>query len=205
MNQSFQPTPSSSSGDSCPVNADVDPYYSIAMNIPSGPISSTGYQALSNPSEEVDSTAAAPAPAAPRGHQNFQSGLEVLEEIDIRTFQLEDSEPQEPQRPMPIRNAFRVEPIKSASCDATLKSCQPQEIVSQDEAGRFIARENSVVCVDGNEGFDYIDLSDRDIAHVTFGESCMTVVDANTGESFTIRFQNVSHALFANGKMVELP
>ena len=88
---------------------------------------------------------------------------------------------------------------------ATPATTQRQEVVTQqDESGRFLAQENSVIVIDGNDGFDYIDLSDRDVASVTFGDSSMSIVEAQTGESFTIEFKNIQHALFANGQMVKL-
>ena len=129
----------------------------------------------------------------------------MLKEIDLRIYQLDAPEPEEAEHPMPIRNALCVEAPGCSPLAEPSATGEPQQVVSQDEAGRFIARENSVVCVDGNDGFDYIDLSDRDVAHVTFGDSNMTVVDANSGESFTIQYQNVGHALFANGQMIDLP
>ena len=139
----------------------------------------------------------------------MQQGLEVLGEIDIRTFQLEDSGTSDQERPMPIRNSCCVEVIEDVEtpCQsiATPATPQRQEVVTQqDESGRFLAQENSVIVIDGNDGFDYIDLSDRDVASVTFGDSSMSIVEAQTGESFTIEFKNIQHALFANGQMVKL-
>lgn len=203
MNQPFQPaaSPNTPADETPPLRADTDPYFSIAMNVPSGPI---GESTVSVPSGQTEQ----PESDAPSGHQNLQLGLDVLREIDVRTLQLEDSGVSEIERPMPIRNSCCIESaIESASASeptATPQSFEGQEIVSQDESGRFIAKENSVIIIDGDEGFDYIDLSDRDVAHVTFGVASMTVLDATTGESFTIEFQNIKHALFANGQMIKL-
>jgi len=202
MNQPSQPTPARSAGETHPLPVDNDPYYSIAMNVPSGPVSSSGYRPLPSPS--VDFGSAGPANAAQQGHQSFQAGLDILEGLNTEACQLESAAAEESELPMPIRNAFCIDGTEPSSCAEASATCELKKIVAQDEAGRFIASKNSVVCVDGNDGFDYIDLSDRDVAHVTFGDSCMTVVDADTGESFAIEYQNVSRALFANGQMIEL-
>ena len=207
MNQPSQPARSQddSAEQSQPLPADTDPYYSIALNMPSGPV---GSRSMSPPPTELGPTDS----PAPEGLDDLQSGIDVLSEIDIRIYQLEDPTTADSDVPMPIRNACCLEspevpcssPV-SAPCGNELPASQQQPtLVCQNEAGQFIASQNSVIYVDGNEGFDYIDLSDRDVACVTFGDSSMVVVDAETNESFTIEFQNISHALFANGKMIEL-
>lgn len=203
MNQPNQPavSPNTFADALHPLQADTDPYFSNVLNVPSGPI---GSQGASLPSSQFDQ----PIPAGPKGHEDLQAGIDTQGETDIRIYQLEDPDAQDSDIPMPIRNAFCIESPElessAASCAEGLESDERQEVVCQDECGRFVVRENSVVVIDGNEGFDYIDLSDRDIAHVTFGDAKMTVMDANTGESFTIEFQNIRHALFASGQMIEL-
>jgi hypothetical protein len=202
MNQPFQPAASQKapSTESQPLNADADPYFSIAMNVPSGPIGTSGVSLpVSQPGQ--------PSLSAPAGHENLQLGLDVLGEIDNRSWQLEDPGTSDDECPMPIRNAYCNEATGASmpsSHGEPSASSERQNVVAQSESGHFIARENCVIVIDGNEGFDYIDLSDRDIAHVTFGDSSMVVLDAETGESFTIEFQNIRHALFANGQMINL-
>ena len=203
MDQPILPavSPSVSTDALYPLQADTDPYFSNAMNVPSGPISSQEARLC------LDQLAQ-PVPAVAKDHEDLQAGVEVLDEIDVRIYQLEDSDTSETEVPMPIRNAFCDESpdvgSPASGCIAIHESNERQEVVCQDECGRFVAGENSVVFIDGNEGFDYIDLSDRDVVHVTFGDSKMTVLDADTGESFTVEFQNIRHALFANGQMIEL-
>lgn len=202
MNQPFQPaaSPKASSNESHPLNADTDPYFSIAMNVPSGPVGTSG---VSLPACHPDQ----PISSAPAGHESLQLGLDVLGEIDNRTWQLEESGTADDERPMPIRNAYCIEATGASMPPSHCEPSEPperQDVVVQSESGHFIARENCVIVIDGNEGFDYIDLSDRDVAHVTFRDSSMVVLDAETGESFTIEFQNIRHALFANGQMIHL-
>lgn len=188
----------------CAQQADTDPFFSTALNVPSGPVGTLG---INFPPEAIPASGASDPQRVTPQEPNF----ELMEEIDIGLFQLEELDIEAPERPMPIRGAFCVDtPPSSPSIDSvnevtmvTSTGRQP-EVVVQDAVGRFIAHENSVIHIDGNEGFDYIDLSDRDIAHVTFNEASLIVVDATTNESFTIEYQNITHALFSHGHMIEL-
>ncbi len=190
----------------CPRQADTDPFFSTTLNVPSGPVDALG---IDVPADDSSQTASRKSNRVARQEPE----PELLNGIDLHLFRLEIPDDEESEVPMPIRGAFCVDmPESSPSIDpdtvpsvtiAPTTGRSPQVVV-QDAVGRFIARDNSVIHIDGNEGFDYIDLSDRDIAHVTFSDSSLTVVDATTNVSFTIRHQNINRALFSNGQMIEL-
>ena len=211
MNFPTQPDPSSpvvhSDGEQ-PLQADIDPYFSPTLNLPAGPVGALG-------GGEPLADFCNPASVESSNLTQEESVVDLIEEIDIRVIQMDEWDLEEPCLPMPIRNAFCSESpepaIAPTQCENTEHVQASQvtitgspEVIGQDESGRFIARQNSVMYIDGDDGFDYIDLSDRDIASVTFNPSSLDVVDGATQESFTIHYQNISRALFANGHMIDL-
>jgi hypothetical protein len=213
MNLPVQPDPEANrvfgeSSHSLPPGS--DPYFSFTQNIPSGPIGDLDEVPSSYVNHRVDTN----IPQSD-GTTDQDPAFKLLEEIDVRIYQLEDAANGRSEPPMPIRNAFRSdEPVEITQAPSTDRinsadtsgttPCAPIEVVVQDASGHFIAQDNSVVFIDGDEGFDYIDLSDRDITHVTFGESTITVTDAVNNQTFTIRYRNIQQAMFANGQMIDL-
>jgi hypothetical protein len=71
-----------------------------------------------------------------------------------------------------------------------------------DEVGVVYAQDRQVIFVDGQEGYEYIDLSCIDIGQASFQANRIHV--RNGVQEFEIDYRNVSHVLFANGQEVEL-
>jgi hypothetical protein len=67
----------------------------------------------------------------------------------------------------------------------------------------FLAEPDQVIQVDGNDGFDFIDLACFDVAHAMFGEGQIFLDDGN-GTKFQIEYHNIDTAVFANGIEIEL-
>ena len=203
-----------------PQPIDTDPYFSLTLNVPSGPIGATGIGVPTSSHLSPD-TIESPQPSVAADSYAHRRDHNMMNEFDIRGFQMGDASNQQAERPMPIRGGHCVTKVEINNVPSTVPcSSEPDDVsvptecslgwATQDATGRIIAHRDSVIHIDGDEGYDYIDLSDRDIAHVTFNESSLnesslTVVDALTNESFTIHYRNISQALFSNGHMIELP
>ena len=68
----------------------------------------------------------------------------------------------------------------------------------------FLAGEGDVIKIDGNDGYDFIDLAcfNRTAAVISAGR---IVVTEESGSKFEVQYQNVSHVEFADGVRIELP
>jgi hypothetical protein len=190
--------------------AGADPYFSAQVNQPSGPIPFFVTPDQRATSELADQTT---------GDHSLDDDSDFVAErsTDIRTYATREPQAQ-PKSPMPIRGALNkdtggpclAQPAAiptTGSGEGEMINCLEtiDHLIEQDVDGKFAALPGSVIEIDGNEGFDYLDLSDRDVASVTFGDGFLVVNEATPGHSFTVRYENVSRALFANGQMINLP
>ena len=67
----------------------------------------------------------------------------------------------------------------------------------------FIANAGDVIQIDGDDGFDHIDLACYDASDARVSEDRIIIDDEN-GTSFVIRFRNIDYALFGGGVKVDL-
>jgi hemolysin activation/secretion protein len=73
----------------------------------------------------------------------------------------------------------------------------------QDElAGVIYAQDRQVIRVNGNDGYQYIDMTCFDIKQASFQGNRIHV--RNGVQEFEIEYENITHVLFANGQQVEL-
>ena len=75
------------------------------------------------------------------------------------------------------------------------------EPVTQDQ--HFVAKTGDVIQIDGDDGFDHIDLACFQVDDATI-ESDRILIDDQNGNQFEIRFRNIALAQFADGVQVEL-
>jgi len=76
-----------------------------------------------------------------------------------------------------------------------------EDIFEKDEV--FLARTGDVIEVNGEDGFDRIDLACFDINCATISSNKIRIDDEQTG-SFEIHFKGVDYAIFANGVKIRL-
>ncbi|MFT5299966.1 MAG: hypothetical protein ACI814_000739 [Mariniblastus sp.] len=67
----------------------------------------------------------------------------------------------------------------------------------------FIAKTGEIIEVNGDEGFDHIDLACFDVSCATFTDNTIKV-DNQCGSAFEVRHQGIDFALFADGVKVKL-
>jgi hypothetical protein len=185
-----------------PQQANEDPYFSVAINVTAGPLPAQADQAAKNPGSSR-------LPASTGAINRWQDSMALPDEVDIRGYQDEPNVALQGDQPMPIRHL----PASDASENGEIASHCPVAIptsdtnavfVQQNVEGEFLVGDGNIAVIDGNEGYDYIDLSDRDIANVSFRDSSIVVFETEANRSFTIRYQNVDRAMFADGIVVTL-
>ena len=120
----------------------------------------------------------------------------------------------------PIPGAFEVEPdlfdFQTIDELATLEQPSNAAITDRPHAGQldsfaatveaqqlFMAGSGDMIEIDGNDGFDYIDLACFDVNLATFFDDVI-VIDDQQGWSIQIHYTNVKHALFADDLEVDL-
>lgn len=82
-----------------------------------------------------------------------------------------------------------------------IESKADEDIFDKDEV--FLARTGDVIEVNGEDGFDRIDLACFDINCATISSNTIRIDDEQTG-SFEIHFKGVDYAIFANGVKIRL-
>jgi hypothetical protein len=110
-----------------------------------------------------------------------------------------------------IPNAFEVDPetFDYETADESQKGMRAQASQSEvyvnpiDDGQIFVAGTGDVIEVNGNDGFDHIDLACFDVECATISEQVIKI-DDQQGASFEVRFQDVNYALFADGVEVRL-
>ena len=97
----------------------------------------------------------------------------------------------------------RAEVVAQQTATEPQAEVPPQTATEPDDT-TFLVDEGDVVRIDGNDGFDFIDLtcfarSTADVRHDRI------IVDDGDNPKFEVHYKNIPHALFADGITVELP
>ena len=74
---------------------------------------------------------------------------------------------------------------------------------TEPDESTFLVDEGDVIRIDGNDGFDFIDLTCFSRSAATIKHDRIIVTD-DQNPSFEVHFKNIPHALFADGVTVEL-
>lgn len=137
-----------------------------------------------------------PEPSEPlHDIRNFRDSASGKIEL-IRGAYRADSESQAIQSP-PLQPIEKTD-SKIHSKTANSKS---EDIFDKDEV--FLARTGDVIEVNGEDGFDRIDLACYDINCASISSNKIRIDDEQTG-SFEIHFTGVDYAIFANGVKIRL-
>lgn len=171
----------------------ADPYFGGTCSFVSGPVDPCPQD---TPPETQSQVPPNSVPAEDSAKETTESY-----DIDIRMFQTDEPASVQPlPAPMPIRGGLAVHEPESR--DLTPEA-QPR-FINQNAEGHFVAAPGSIAVIDGDEGYDYVDLTRYDIRHATFGKSCIQIVDPDNGSSFTVKHRNIPLAVFAGGQRVGL-
>ncbi len=127
--------------------------------------------------------------------RNFRDSASGKIEL-IRGAYRADAESQAIQSPPP-------QPIEQTDSKIHSKTANSnsEDIFDKDEV--FLARTGDVIEVNGEDGFDRIDLACYDIDCASISSNKIRIDDAQTG-SFEIHFTGVDYAIFANGVKIRL-
>jgi len=127
--------------------------------------------------------------------RNFRDSASGKIEL-IRGAYRADAESQAIQSPPPQPTEQTASNIYSKTANSN-----SQDIFDKDEI--FLARTGDVIEVNGEDGFDRIDLACYDINCASISSNKIRIDDEQTG-SFEIHFSGVDYAIFANGVKVRL-
>lgn len=124
-----------------------------------------------------------------------QRHLNQLDALDRELTHLTASEiTLDPQAPI----SNQIEPsLESLQVDSSDSS--DSEL---DEFGVIYAQNQQIIYVDGNDGFEFIDLSSFSIDQASFQANRIRI--RTESHEFEVDYRNVTHVLFANGQEVEL-
>ena len=107
-----------------------------------------------------------------------------------------------PTKPTPNHRRSKLPPPAPQSVvDSNTQTSKAEDIFDKDEV--FLARTGDVIEVNGEDGFDRIDLACYDINCASISSNKIRIDDEQTG-SFEIRFIDVDYAIFANGVKIRL-
>lgn len=123
--------------------------------------------------------------------RNFSDSASRKIEL-IRGAYQADSESQTIQTPPPAPQSV---------VDSNTQTSKAEDIFDKDEV--FLARTGDVIEVNGEDGFDRIDLACYDINCASISSNKIRIDDEQTG-SFEIHFIDVDYAIFANGIKIRL-
>ncbi|MDB4380485.1 hypothetical protein N9Z70_03760 [Mariniblastus sp.] len=110
-----------------------------------------------------------------------------------------------------IRGAYRSDsesrmiqspsPESSQQASSEIEKKKSEDIFDKDEV--FLARTGDIINVNGEDGFDRIDLACYDVNCASISPNSIRIDDEQTG-SFEIHFVGIDYAIFANGVKIRL-
>ena len=157
-----------------------------------------------------EDTKPAPQPGVPTqfAEETFgESAPTVTIKPQAEAGQQTATEPTTETRAEVVEQQTATEPRAEVVAQQTATEPQaevPPQTATEPDDTTFLVDEGDVVRIDGNDGFDFIDLtcfarSTADVRHDRI------IVDDGDNPKFEVHYKNIPHALFADGITVELP
>ena len=158
------------------------------------------------PTPTIDDSEIAAAFAKIDADSGTQSDLGVCELAEETfgesTFESGPTESTSPQKAAAEfgESTFGSEPTQQAS-DEKAEAAEKVEAAETEET--FLVHEGEVIQIDGNDGYDFIDLAFFDRSFATLSPGRIVIKDQNSSV-FEVQYKNVQYALFADGVRVDL-